>query len=99
MPYDYQSALTYDCVRCAECGRVVAGRIPGSSTREPGDGSVLMPRRHKPPAGIETREAFINDADSYEWALGECPRTYRGGWCWGYKLEADDAPRSERVRR
>lgn len=92
----YESAWTYDCVRCAECGRVVKGRIPREG-RLMGDGTVLMPRRHKPPRAAAVRDTGVGDF--LEFPPGDGPRTYDGGWCFGRKLEAEDAPRDERRDR
>lgn len=39
--------MTRQLVRCARCGKVVAGRTPREGRHE-GDGSVSLPRRHAP---------------------------------------------------
>jgi hypothetical protein len=76
---DAAGAWTYDRVVCSVCGKVVKGRLPRDG-RLVGDGSAVMPRRHKQgPGPIASPEP------------GAPANGLRDdGTCWGYHEAAKD---------
>lgn len=71
-------AWTYDRVVCSLCGKVVKGRLPRDG-KLVGDGSEVMPRRHKPARAPTNLPPGAPASGLRE-----------DGTCWGYREPAED---------